>query len=162
MSADKTSSVGIHSPSTFSRTASARLIRVHGMRNEKNVTKHPLTTNPSSVYSQTYFDFNYPDLSRWVKSIPNGPRNCFVTFGPGLSYFASAPGNGSIWAGIPGDLSDKIQKAYDTPNCVSLGMNNAWFVMWPDGYYSWKFYGSYGSLDNILKAAEPRTVSVGV
>ncbi|KAF2787561.1 hypothetical protein K505DRAFT_316474 [Melanomma pulvis-pyrius CBS 109.77] len=110
-------------------------------------------------YSQTTFDLNYPDLSRWTKTIPNAPRACFVTFGPNLSFFASARGHGSIWAGIPSDLSDKVQKAYDTPNCVSLGMNKAWFVMWPDGYYSWKFYGSYGGLDRILTDAEPRTVS---
>jgi hypothetical protein len=32
--------------------------------------------------------------------------------------------------------------------------------MWPDGYYSWKFYGSYGGLDRILRDAEPRTVNV--
>lgn len=57
-------------------------------------------------------------------------------------------------------MSDKVQKAFDTPNCVSLGVNNAWFVMWPDGYYSWKFYGNYTSLDKILRDAEPRTVDV--
>ncbi|KAF2192479.1 hypothetical protein K469DRAFT_800457 [Zopfia rhizophila CBS 207.26] len=110
-------------------------------------------------YSQTYFDINYPDLSRWMKTIPNAPKVCFITFGLGLSYYASAPGYGSIWAGIPTDLTDKIQKAFDTPCCVSLGMNNAWFVMWPDGYFSWKFYGAYGTLDKILDTAEPRSVS---
>ena len=113
------------------------------------------------VYSQNTFDQNYPSLSAWIKTIPNAPRAAYVTFGPNLSYFASAKGYGSIWAGVPSDLSDKVQKAYDTPNCVSLGLNNAWFVMWPDGYYSWKFYGSYKGLDDILKEAEPRTVSVG-
>ena len=67
---------------------------------------------------------------------------------------------GSIWSGVPGDLTDKVMKAYDTPNQVALGVNNAWFVMWPDGYYSWKFYGGYSSLDKILDAAEPRSVAV--
>ncbi|KAF2467247.1 uncharacterized protein BDR25DRAFT_317004 [Lindgomyces ingoldianus] len=110
-------------------------------------------------YSQNTFDINYPDLSRWIKTIPNAPRQCVITFGPALSFFACAPGLGSIWAGIPGDLSDKVQKAFDTPCNVSLGMNNAWFVMWPDGYYAWKFYGGYATLDKILDAAEPRSVS---
>ncbi|KAF2709803.1 hypothetical protein K504DRAFT_467744 [Pleomassaria siparia CBS 279.74] len=110
-------------------------------------------------FSQGSFETNYPDLSTWTGTIPNAPRACFVTFGPNLSYYASAPGHGSTWAGIPSDLSDKIQKAFDTPNCVSLGMAGAWFVMWPDGYYSWKFYGAYGGLDNILGMAEPRSVS---
>jgi hypothetical protein len=114
----------------------------------------------SLVYSQNTFDFNYPGLSQWTHQIPNAPRACFVTLGPNLSYFASAKGHGSTWAGIPSDLSDKVQKAFDTPNCVSLGVNNAWFVMWPDGYYSWKFYGSYGGLDKTLRDAEPRTVDV--
>lgn len=41
-------------------------------------------------------------------------------------------------------------------------MDNAWFVMWPDGYYSWKFYGGYGGLDRILTDAEPRSVSVSL
>ena len=83
-----------------------------------------------------------------------------MTFGPGLAYFACAPGMGSIWSGIPNDLTDKVTKAYDTPNQVALGANNAWFVMWPDGYYSWKFYGGYSSLDKILDAAEPRSIAV--
>ncbi|ORY10628.1 hypothetical protein BCR34DRAFT_344129 [Clohesyomyces aquaticus] len=110
-------------------------------------------------YSQNFFESNYPDLAHWIKTIASAPRQCFITFGPGYSYFASAPGLGSIWAGIPTDLSDKVQKAFDTPNCVSLGMKNAWFVLWPDGYYAWKFYGQYGTLDKILDAAEPRSVS---
>ncbi|KAF2738423.1 hypothetical protein EJ04DRAFT_428937 [Polyplosphaeria fusca] len=110
-------------------------------------------------YSQIHFDINYPDLSRWTKTIPNGPRACHVVFGPGLSFFACAQGYGSIWAGVPGDLTDKVQKAYDTPTQVSLGVNNAWFVMWADGYYAWKFYGNYSGLDQILTTAEPRTVS---
>jgi hypothetical protein len=112
------------------------------------------------VYSQDFFDANYPDLSRWTKTIPNAPRSCYVTFGLGYSYFASAPGRGSVWAAIPSELSDKIQKAYDTPCCVALGVNQAWFVLWPDGYYSWKFYGGYNGLDQILTDAEPRSVSV--
>ncbi|KAF2007429.1 hypothetical protein P154DRAFT_119142 [Amniculicola lignicola CBS 123094] len=110
-------------------------------------------------YSQTYFDINYPDLSRWTTTIPAAARNVYVSFGPNLTYFACAPGRGSIWAGLPGELTDKIQKAFDTPCCVSLGMNDAWFVMWPDGYFVWKFYGKYAPLDAILNAAEPRSVS---
>ncbi|KAF2868048.1 hypothetical protein BDV95DRAFT_168786 [Massariosphaeria phaeospora] len=112
-----------------------------------------------TFYSQTHFDINYPDLAQWTKRIPSAPRACFVTFGEGLSYFAAAPGHGSIWAGIPSDLSDKVQKAFDTPCCVALGKKNAWFVLWPDGYYSWKFYGHYAGLDTILTDAEPRSVS---
>ncbi|KAF2691570.1 hypothetical protein K458DRAFT_411301 [Lentithecium fluviatile CBS 122367] len=110
-------------------------------------------------YSQIHFDANYPELSAFTKTVPNAPRSCFVTFGPGYSYFASAPGRGSVWAGIPSELSDKIQKAYDTPCCVSLGKDNAWFVMWPDGYYAWKFHGHYSGLDKILTDAQPRSVS---
>lgn len=124
-------------------------------------TGHHTDTHPQ-VYSQTFFDTNYPDLSRWTKTVPNAPRSCYVTFGQGFSYFASAPGRGSVWAAIPTELSDKIQKAYDTPCCVALGVNNAWFVLWPDGYYSWKFYGDYAGLDEILRAAEPRSVSVSL
>lgn len=112
------------------------------------------------VFSESLFEINYPDLSRWTKTIPNAPSACFVTFGPGLSYFACAPGHGSTWAGVSSDLTDKVQKAFDTPSCVSLGMNQAWFVMWPDGYYAWKFYGKYGGLDKILTEAAPRSVSV--
>lgn len=41
-------------------------------------------------------------------------------------------------------------------------MHDAWFVMWQDGYYSWKFYGHYGGLDRILTDAEPRSVSVSL
>ncbi|PSN70459.1 hypothetical protein BS50DRAFT_487912 [Corynespora cassiicola Philippines] len=110
-------------------------------------------------YSQTHFDNNYPDLSRWTKTIPNAPRSCNVTFGTNFSYFASAPGHGSIWAGIPTELGDKVQKAFDTPCCVSLGVKDAWFVLWPDGYFAWKFYGHYAALDKILTEAEPRTVT---
>ncbi|KAF2643403.1 hypothetical protein P280DRAFT_547554 [Massarina eburnea CBS 473.64] len=109
-------------------------------------------------YSQGFFDQHYPDLSQWSKTIPNAPRSCFVTFGTGHSYFASAPGRGSVWAGIPGELSDKIQKAYDTPCCVALGSHSSWFVMWPDGHYSWKFHGHYNDLNKILDT-ESRSVS---
>jgi hypothetical protein len=34
--------------------------------------------------------------------------------------------------------------------------------MWPDGYYSWKFYGNYTGLDKILNEAAPRSVAVSV
>ncbi|OCK81684.1 hypothetical protein K432DRAFT_294944 [Lepidopterella palustris CBS 459.81] len=109
-------------------------------------------------YTQTHFDMTYPDLSAWTKSIPAAPSTVFVVFGPGMTYFACAPGYGSIWSGIPIDLKDKVQKAFDTPCQVALGVKSAWFVMWPDGYYAWKFYGGYGELDKILDAAEPRSV----
>jgi hypothetical protein len=55
-----------------------------------------------------------------------------------------------------------VHKAYDTPCQASLGVKDAWFVMWPDGYFSWKFYGGYANLDKILDAAEPRSVSVSL
>lgn len=112
------------------------------------------------VYSQTYFEQNYPDLSRWTKTFPNASKICFVTFGLNLSYFASAPGHGSIWAGIPSDLEDKVRKSFEPPCCVSLGSHNAWFALWPDGNCSWKFHGYYSALDRILTEAAPRSVSV--
>jgi hypothetical protein len=121
-----------------------------------------LTKPPITVYSQAFFDFNYPDLSRWTKTIPNAARSCFITFGPGLSYFACAQGNGSVWAGVSSELTDKVQKAYDTPSTAALGMDGAWFVMWPDGYFTWKFYGNYGALDKILTEAAPRSVAVSI
>jgi hypothetical protein len=43
-----------------------------------------------------------------------------------------------------------------------MGKDNAWFVLWPDGYYAWKFYGLYGGLDKILTDAEPRSVTVSI
>ncbi|KAL5390155.1 hypothetical protein PMIN06_001520 [Paraphaeosphaeria minitans] len=118
-----------------------------------------LTGEEKILYSQAIFDSHYPSLSAWTKTIPNAPRSCYVTFGTGYSYFASAPGRGSVWADIPSELSDKIQKAYDTPCCVAMGVNQAWFVLWPDGYCSWKFYGGYAGLDGILRGAEPRSVT---
>jgi hypothetical protein len=128
---------------------------------QRNRLEHHADTQ-ATVYSQNLLEANYPDLSRWTKTVPNAPRSCYVTFGQGYSYFASAPGRGSVWAAIPSELSDKIQKAYDTPCCVALGVNDAWFVLWPDGYYSWKFYGGYNGLDQILTGAEPRSVSVSL
>lgn len=63
--------------------------------------------------------------------------------------------------GAPTDLTDEVQKAFDTPCCVSLGSKHAWVIVWPDGYFSWKLYGNYGTLDKILDAgAPPRSVSV--
>jgi hypothetical protein len=109
---------------------------------------------------QTYFEMNYVDLSRWTKTLPNASKSCFVTFGLNLSYFASAPGHGSIWAGIPSDLEDKVRKAFDTPCCVSLGAHNAWFVLWPDGNFAWKFHGNYSALNKILTEAAPGSISV--
>ena len=85
-----------------------------------------------------------------------------MTFGQNLSYFACAPGHGSIWGGINMELEDKLRKAYDTPSSVGLGKHNAWVVVYPDGYIAWKFYGHYGALDKILNAAEPRSVSVSL
>lgn len=127
---------------------------------ESDYINDPNTNTCFPVYSQTYFDFNYPDLAAWTKRIPNAPRACFVTFGPGLSYFGCAQGHGSVWAGVSSELTDKVQKAYDTPSSAALGVNSAWFVMWPDGYFAWKFYGAYEGLDKELKGAEPRSVAV--
>ncbi|KAF2997383.1 hypothetical protein E8E13_004722 [Curvularia kusanoi] len=111
------------------------------------------------VYSQTYFENNYPDLCRWTKSLPNASSSCFVTFGLGLGYFASAPGQGSIWAGIPSEMEDKLRKSYETPCCVALGAYNSWFVLWPGGDFSWKFHGHYSALEKILSEAAPQSVS---
>jgi hypothetical protein len=85
-----------------------------------------------------------------------------VTFGTGLSYFACAPGCGSLWAGVPSELTDKVQKAFDTPSCVSLGMEQAWYVLWEDGNSAWNFYGNYGELDKTLRQAPPGSVSVSI
>ncbi|KAL5404918.1 hypothetical protein PMIN03_008826 [Paraphaeosphaeria minitans] len=135
------------------QSTSSRTKRHRTAMTERYANPHP------SVYSQAIFDSHYPSLSAWTKTIPNAPRSCYVTFGTGYSYFASAPGRGSVWADIPSELSDKIQKAYDTPCCVAMGVNQAWFVLWPDGYCSWKFYGGYAGLDGILRGAEPRSVT---
>lgn len=94
--------------------------------------------------------------------MPGGPRLTFVTFGPNLSYFACAPGQGAIWGGIPSELEDKVRKAFDTPSCVGLGKHDAWVVVYPDGYIAWKFYGHYTGLDKILTEAAPRSVEVGL
>ncbi|UPX13526.1 uncharacterized protein EKO05_0004032 [Ascochyta rabiei] len=110
-------------------------------------------------YSQTYFEQTYPDLSRWTKTLPDASRTCFVTFGLKLSYFASALGHGSIWAGIPSELEDQVRKSFETPSCVSLGAHGAWFVLWPDGHRSWNFYGYYKALDKALTEAAPASVS---
>ncbi|KAJ4984296.1 hypothetical protein SVAN01_10201 [Stagonosporopsis vannaccii] len=118
-----------------------------------------MTGEDKLFYSQTYFESTYSDLCRWTKTLPNASRSCFVTFGSGLSYFACAPGYGSIWAGIPSELENKIRKSLDTPCCVSLGAHNAWFVLWPDGDCAWNFNGHYNALDRILREATPRSVS---
>ena len=93
--------------------------------------------------------------------MPTASSSCFVTFGLGLSYFASAPGQGSIWAGIPSELEEKVRKSCETPCCVSLGMHDSWFVLWPGGNYLWKFNGCYIPLEKILGEATPGSVSVG-
>jgi hypothetical protein len=116
--------------------------------------------NDIAVYSQTYFDINYPDLARWTKSFPNAARSCFVTFGQNLSYFACAPGHGSIWAGIPSELEDTVRKSFDTLCYISLGMKNAWFVSYADGRVAWKFQDHYSALNKILINAEPGSVTV--
>jgi len=103
-------------------------------------------------YSQTHFEACYADLAKWTKSMPNAPRLSFVTFGPNLSYFACAPGHGSIWAGIPSELEDKVRKnSSDTPSCVGLGKHNAWVVVYPSGHMSWNMQGHYTGLEQILK-----------
>jgi hypothetical protein len=118
-----------------------------------------MTGEDKLFYSQTYFENSYADLCRWTKALPTASSSCFVTFGLGLSYFASAPGQGSIWAGIPSELEDKVRKSYETPCCVSLGMHDSWFVSWPGGACSWKFNGCYIPLEKILGEATPGSVS---
>jgi hypothetical protein len=113
-----------------------------------------------AVYSQIYFDISYPALAQWTKFFPNAARSCFVTFGQNLSYFACAPGHGSIWAGISSDLEDTLRESFDTPSCVSLGMKHAWFILYPDGRVAWKFQGHYSALNKILMEAAPGFVTV--
>jgi hypothetical protein len=126
----------------------------------KRATWTQPTTLTLAVYSQTHFETNYAELVRWTKTMPHAPRSCFVTFGQNLSYFACATGYGSVWAGIPSELEDKLRKTFDTPSCVALGSKNAWAVIYPDGFIAWKFYGHYSALDKILKEAVPRSVAV--
>ncbi|KAF1934194.1 uncharacterized protein M421DRAFT_415243 [Didymella exigua CBS 183.55] len=118
-----------------------------------------MTGEDKLLYSQTYFENIYTDLVRWTKTLPNASSACFVTFGLNLSYFACAPGSGSIWAGIPSELEDKVRKSFETPTCVALGSHDAWFVLWPNGDFSWKFNGHYNALDKILTEAAPQSVS---
>ncbi|OAL05889.1 hypothetical protein IQ06DRAFT_210842 [Phaeosphaeriaceae sp. SRC1lsM3a] len=110
-------------------------------------------------YTQNSFEATYVDLTRWLKGLTDAPRSCFLTFGQNQSYFACAPGQGSIWGGIPSELEDKVRKSYDAPLCVGLGKHNAWVVLYPDGYLAWKFYGHYSALDKILKEAAPGSVA---
>ncbi|EOA81637.1 uncharacterized protein SETTUDRAFT_35466 [Exserohilum turcica Et28A] len=110
-------------------------------------------------YAQTYFDINYPGLAQWTKSFPNAARSCFVTFGQNLSYFACAPGRGSIWAGIHPEFENKLRTSHDTPVCVSLGVQNAWFAMYPDRRLTWNFYGHYETLNKILMEAAPGAIT---
>lgn len=100
------------------------------------------------------------DLCQWTKTLPNASRICFVTFGLNMNYFACAPGHGSIWAGIPSELEDKVRKSFDTPCCVSLGAHNAWFILWPNGNCAWNFNGYYDALNRILNEAMPQSVTV--
>lgn len=112
------------------------------------------------LFSQQFFDINYPELSRWSKSIPNGSRFCRVTFGAApFSFFACAPGHGSVWAAVPSELTDKVQKAFETPSCVALGYGDSWFVSWPHGSSAWNFRGAYIELEQILSDAAPRLVT---
>lgn len=99
---------------------------------------------------------------RWTKTLPNASSACFVTFGLNMSYFACAPGSGSIWAGIPSELEEKVRKSFETPSCVALGTNNAWFVLWPNGDCYWRLNGHYNGLDKVLSEAAPRSVSVSI
>jgi hypothetical protein len=78
-----------------------------------------------------------------------------------MSYFACAP-SGSIWAGIPSELEDKVRKSFQTPSCVALGVHDAWFVLWPNGDCLWKLNGHYNGLDKVLAEAAPRSVSVSI
>ncbi|KAH7119816.1 hypothetical protein B0J11DRAFT_582319 [Dendryphion nanum] len=112
------------------------------------------------MYSQQHFESNYPELSRWGRTIPSGARNCRVTFGSApFSFFACAPGHGSVWAAVSSELTDKVQKAFETPSCVALGVGEAWYVAWPHGSSAWNFHGAYGELNQILNDAAPRLVT---
>jgi hypothetical protein len=53
-----------------------------------------------------------------------------------------------------------VRKSYETPCCVSLGMHDSWFVLWPGGDCSWKFNGHYTPLEKILGEAMPGSVLV--
>jgi hypothetical protein len=83
-----------------------------------------------------------------------------VTFGQNFSYFACAPGHGSIWAGIPSDLESRVKKSLVTPTCVGIGMKDAWFVLFSNGDLAWNLRGYYNSLNKILAEAAPGTVNV--
>jgi hypothetical protein len=95
-----------------------------------------------------------------MKSFPNAARSSFVTFGQNFSYFACAPGHGSIWAGIPSDLENRVKKSLVTPTCVGIGMKDAWFVLFSNGDLACNLKGYYSGLNKILAEAAPGTVSV--
>ncbi|KAL5119535.1 hypothetical protein ACEQ8H_002600 [Pleosporales sp. CAS-2024a] len=110
-------------------------------------------------YTEKSFETTYPELVRWMKTLANAPRSCFVTFGPNLSYFACAADQGSIWDGIPPELEDTLRKVVDMPVFLCLGKHNAWLVLYPNGIIAWKFHGQYAALDKILKETPPLTIA---
>ena len=118
------------------------------------LTRPPVHTHPA-------FDAMYPELARWAKATPGGPRRCAVALGPdGASFFGCAPGAGAVWTGIAPDLRAAVEARPDPPARVALGAHGAWVALWASGDAAWRFGGCYAELDRLL--AHERAARGGV
>jgi hypothetical protein len=81
-----------------------------------------------------------------------------IAFGPGDTFFACDPLNVVGYKSsqnIPQHLRHTlVQFSGKIPAKVALGINEAYFLLWSDGRYTWNLCGQYQQLDQILSGAK--------
>jgi len=76
-----------------------------------------------------------------------------VSLGPRGSYFATSPAGSVISNDLPSSFEHLInpQQSGRIPTWVALGVNDAWFALWPNSSCSCHLRDEYPDLETLLK-----------
>lgn len=75
-----------------------------------------------------------------------------VAFAPNGGWYVFKKG-GARWSGLPKSLHEELREewyAQDGVECLSVGHNGEWFVLYESGVYNWE--GVHPTLDRLLRA----------
>ena len=99
---------------------------------------------------------SYDKLETWLRAYAGTAIDmpqARVSLGSNASYFASSPAGGVACNRLPASFESLFnpQQPARVPTHVSLGVQDTWFALWPDGNSSCYLGDEYPNLETLLR-----------
>ncbi|KAJ7494014.1 hypothetical protein FB451DRAFT_1164882 [Mycena latifolia] len=96
---------------------------------------------------------DYARLARFIRDVAAAGRHTSRTvFGPGASYFSTAP-SGYSWQNLPPGLEDDMYNCMKLrrPSTVALGVQGSYVVVYDDGIVTFDLRSQYPLVEALLR-----------